>query len=139
MNPPPRIAILGIHLESNAFAPVTTEADFRASCYFEGPSMLAEAAKPAPAMPAEIPGFVEAMNATGPWEPVPEVLTCVAGFGIAVFPEPQATIVLPAGTPAGSLCTAAIPCRPNAFVALAAGGGSTSSVRATVGLHGPRA
>ncbi|HZN26685.1 MAG TPA: M81 family metallopeptidase, partial [Burkholderiales bacterium] len=67
----PRIAILGIHLESNAFAPVTTEADFRASCYYEGEAMLAEAAKPAPAMPAEIPGFVEAMNATGPWEPVP--------------------------------------------------------------------
>ena len=61
----PRIAILGIHLESNAFAPVTTDADFRASCYFEGEAMLAEAAKPAPAMPAEIPGFVEAMNATG--------------------------------------------------------------------------
>ncbi len=29
----PRIAILGMHLESNAFAPVTTGADFRASCY----------------------------------------------------------------------------------------------------------
>src|SRR4029079_2040206 len=43
----------------------------------------------------------------GAWEPVPEVLTCLAGFGIAVFPEPQATILIPAGTPAGSLCTAA--------------------------------
>ena len=75
----------------------------------------------------------------GPWEPVPEVLTCVAGFGIAVFPEPQATIVLPAGTPAGSLCSAAIPCRPNAFVSLAAGGGETGSVRVTAGLHGPKA
>ncbi len=29
----PRIAILGMHLESNSFAPVTTGADFRASCY----------------------------------------------------------------------------------------------------------
>ncbi len=29
----PRIAILGMHLESNALAPVTTGADFRASCY----------------------------------------------------------------------------------------------------------
>jgi microcystin degradation protein MlrC len=62
----PRIAILGIHLESNAFAPVTSGDDFRASCYFEGEAMMAEAAKPAPAMPAEIPGFVEAMNETGP-------------------------------------------------------------------------
>ena len=49
MNSRPRIAILGIHLESNAFAPVTTEADFRASCYYEGEAMLEEAAKPAPA------------------------------------------------------------------------------------------
>ncbi len=31
----PRVAILGIHLESNAFAPVSTEEDFRKSCYFE--------------------------------------------------------------------------------------------------------
>jgi microcystin degradation protein MlrC len=79
----PRIAILGIHLESNAFAPVTTEADFRASCYYEGEAMLAEAAKPAPAMPAEIPGFVEAMNATGPWEAVPIVITATEPGGAA--------------------------------------------------------
>src|SRR3954451_13261592 len=79
----PRIAILGIHLESNAFAPVTTEADFRASCYFEGEAMLAEAAKPAPAMPSEIPGFVEAMNASGPWEPVPILITATEPGGAA--------------------------------------------------------
>src|ERR1044071_3545777 len=83
MSSRPRIAILGIHLESNAFAPVTTEADFRASCYLEGQAMLDEAAKPAPAMPAEIPGFVEAMNATGPWEPVPIVITSTEPGGPA--------------------------------------------------------
>src|SRR5215207_5418681 len=71
----PRIAILGIHLESNAFAPVTSEDDFRASCYYEGEAMLVEAAKPAPAMPAEIPGFVEAMNASGAWQAVPILIT----------------------------------------------------------------
>ena len=79
----PRIAILGIHLESNAFAPVTTAEDFRASCYFEGAAMLAEAAKPAPAMPAEIPGFVEAMNASGPWEAVPILITSTEPGGPA--------------------------------------------------------
>ncbi len=79
----PRIAILGIHLESNAFAPVTTEADFRASCYYEGEAMLVEAAKPAPAMPAEIPGFVEAMNSTGPWEPVPILIAATEPGGAA--------------------------------------------------------
>src|SRR5688572_7321778 len=81
--PRPRIAVLGIHLESNAFAPVTTEADFRASCYFEGRALLDEAAKAAPAMPAEIPGFLEAMDATGPWEPVPIVITSTEPGGAA--------------------------------------------------------
>src|SRR5258706_16251814 len=79
----PRIAILGIHLESNAFAPVSTEEDFRKSCYFEGEAMLAEAAQPAPAMPAEIPGFVEVMNATGPWEPLPIIITATEPGGPA--------------------------------------------------------
>lgn len=79
----PRIAILGMHLESNAFAPVSTEEDFRKSCYFEGEAMLAEAAKPAPAMPSEIPGFVEAMNAGGPWQPVPIIITATEPGGPA--------------------------------------------------------
>ena len=71
----PRIAIFGMHLESNAFAPVSTAHDFQSSCYFVGQAMLDEAARPAPAMPAEIPGFIEAMQATGPWEPVPILIT----------------------------------------------------------------
>jgi microcystin degradation protein MlrC len=79
----PRIAILGIHLESNAFAPVTTGDDFRSACYLEGAAMLAEAARPAPAMPLEIPGFVAAMNASGDWEPVPILITAVEPGGPA--------------------------------------------------------
>ena len=79
----PRIAILGMHLESNAFAPVSTEADFRQSCYFEGDAMLIEAAKPAPNMPAEIPGFIEVMNASGPWQPVPIIIAAVEPGGPA--------------------------------------------------------
>lgn len=79
----PRIAILGIHLKSNAFAPVTTAEDFRSACYLEGTAMLAEAAKPAPAMPAEIPGFIDAMNASGAWEPVPILITAVEPGGPA--------------------------------------------------------
>lgn len=79
----PRVAILGMHLESNAFAPVTTEEDFRKSCYFEGEAMLAEAVKPAPAMPGEIPGFVEVMNATGAWQPVPILITATEPGGPA--------------------------------------------------------
>src|SRR5688500_7643794 len=79
----PRIAILGMHLESNAFAPVSTADDFRKSCYLEGADMLAEAATPAPAMPAEIPGFMEAMNASGAWEAVPILVTATEPGGPA--------------------------------------------------------
>lgn len=73
--PRPRVAVLGIHLEANAFAPVTTGDDFRASCWFEGDSIVAEARKPAPAMPAEMPGFFREMDRLGEWEPVPILLT----------------------------------------------------------------
>ncbi len=45
--------------------------------------MLAEAAKIAPAMPAEIPGFIEAMNKTGAWEAVPVVITATEPGGPA--------------------------------------------------------
>lgn len=79
----PRVAILGLHLEANAFAPTTTAADFRASCYLEGEAVLVEAAKPAPAMPVEIPGFIQEMNATGDWTPVPILVTGVEPGGPA--------------------------------------------------------
>ncbi len=79
----PRVAILGLHLEANAFAPPSTEADFRGSCYLEGAEILAEAAKPAPAMPAEVPAFIAEMNRSGDWEPVPILVTGVEPGGPA--------------------------------------------------------
>lgn len=81
--PGPRIALLGFMLEANEFAPVTTGDDFRASCYLVGDEILAEAAKPAPAMPAEISGFMREMDGLGPWEPVPIVVTNVEPGGPA--------------------------------------------------------
>ncbi len=60
----PRIAILGMHLESNAFAPVTIGADFRDSCYLVEDEIVAEAARPAPAMPTEI--LASSRRWTGP-------------------------------------------------------------------------
>lgn len=67
----PRVALLGYFLEANAFAPVTTGDDFRNSCYLVGDEILTEAAKSAPAMPAELPAFIRAADAWGDWEPVP--------------------------------------------------------------------
>jgi len=69
----PRIALLGIMLESNAFAPVATEADFRANYYREGQAIVDEARAEVSALPREMAAFVQAMDATGPWQPVPLV------------------------------------------------------------------
>lgn len=71
----PRVALAGMVLESNAFAPVVTEEDFRRAYYLEGADILAEAAEDHSVMPMEMTAFVGAMNATGPWQPVPLVLT----------------------------------------------------------------
>src|SRR5262249_14357823 len=78
---PRRIAILGVHLESNAFAPVTREQDFRSLCYLEGDAILAEAKRPAPALPAEVSAFVAEMDRIGPWTPVPIVVAAAEPGG----------------------------------------------------------
>ncbi len=66
----PRIAILGIHLEANAFAPVTVEADFRQQCWEEGEAINA-LARVVSHLPSEVPGFYARMDETGPWTTVP--------------------------------------------------------------------
>lgn len=67
----PRIAVLGLHLEANAFAPPTLAEDFARQCVARGPAISALARAGTSHLPAEIPGFYQRMDATGPWEPVP--------------------------------------------------------------------
>jgi microcystin degradation protein MlrC len=74
MTTPPRIALLGFSIECNRFAPIATEADFQTRTLTGGPDLLAEARSPAPRMLGELPGFLSAMDASGPWEPVPSLL-----------------------------------------------------------------
>ncbi len=71
----PRVALAGIVLESNSFAPVVGEEDFRARYYFQGREILDQAAADHSVMPMEMTAFVRAMHATGPWQPVPLILT----------------------------------------------------------------
>jgi microcystin degradation protein MlrC len=66
----PRIAILGFSIECNKFAPPATKAHFLARTYLEGDDILAEARGATPTMLPETPGFVAAMDAAGPWQPV---------------------------------------------------------------------
>ena len=77
-----RIALLGMHLESNAFAPVCGEESFRGLCYLTGGDILADLKKDNPIQPAEISGFVDGMDRAGvPWQPVPILVTCAEPSG----------------------------------------------------------
>lgn len=72
---------------------------------------------------------------------------CVAGDfvdveAITICQEPLApgtlaTFTIPAGTPIGTICAGAIPCRPNVFVRLATVSGTVANVIANFLLQGP--
>src|SRR5207245_609114 len=66
----PRVAVLGFSIECNKFAPPATKAHFAARTYLQGDAIIAEARSPTPTMLPETPGFVAAMDAAGPWQPV---------------------------------------------------------------------
>lgn len=77
----PRIGLAGIALESNRFAPVATEEDFRNLFYVEGEEILTRARAPVSDLPKEMSAFVKAMDATGNWQPVPLLLTACPPWG----------------------------------------------------------
>lgn len=83
----PRIAVLGLHLESNRFAPPVTRADFDRLCWLSGTAILEDAGEPAPSLPAEIPAFLTALadpNGAGPVaEPVPILVAAAEPGGPA--------------------------------------------------------
>ena len=67
---PPRVALLGFSIECNKFAPPATKAHFLARTYLEGDAIVAEARSANPTMLPETPGFVAAMDESGPWTPI---------------------------------------------------------------------
>src|SRR5579883_368902 len=90
----PHIALLGFAIECNRFAPVATRQHFS---HFAGAALIAEARTAAPRLHPEMPGFVAAMDAAGPWTPVPIVLAAAApngpvehGFFAAILEEIRA-------------------------------------------------
>lgn len=77
----PRIAILGLHLEANAFAPATRLEDFERQCLVRGADMTRLARAEASPMPAEIGGFYRRMDATGGWTPCPVMVAAAPPGG----------------------------------------------------------
>ncbi|MFH5923382.1 M81 family metallopeptidase [Roseomonas xinghualingensis] len=87
---PPRVAILGLHLEVNAYAPLTKRRDFEQLSWAEGEAITEGGRAPVTALPAEIPGFYQRMDATGSWEPVPLIVIAAPPGGMmepGLFPE----------------------------------------------------
>ena len=77
----PKIALLGFMLETNGFAPIADEAEFREKLWLEGDGMLEDVRGPASRDVGAIKGFVEVMDAHGPWKPVPLALTSAGASG----------------------------------------------------------
>ena len=81
VSPSRRVAILGLMLESNAFAPVITEEDYLSRVYLAGNEILEDLTSSDPTLPTEIRGFVKAMNARCDWVPVPILVGLVEAGG----------------------------------------------------------
>lgn len=71
-----------------------------------------------------------------PQEKVKEVITCVGPWGIT--PTDDASLTIPAGTKAGSICTATLPCKPDAFLQIEPVSGDTGKIEVVAVLGGPR-
>ncbi len=77
----PRVAIIGVWLESNRFAPVAKASDFEDFYVLEGEEILSAARMENPFMLGEASAFIRTMDATGPWQPVPILLAACHPLG----------------------------------------------------------
>ncbi|MFK8082708.1 MAG: M81 family metallopeptidase [Granulosicoccus sp.] len=79
--PSPRVALMGMILESNRCARPATQADFDSLTWLSGDELLAEARSETPSLAKEFAAFVQAMDATGDWTPVPLLLAACHPYG----------------------------------------------------------
>ena len=78
---PCRVALLGLMLESNSFAPVTTEEDYVNRVYLAGDEILKDLASSDPMLPTELRGFCKEMDSQIDWTPVPILVGLVEAGG----------------------------------------------------------
>ena len=92
----PRVALMGMILESNRNARPAARADFESLTWLRGNRLMAEARSEPSSLAPEFAAFVRAMDATGPWRPVPLLLAACHPHGPveeAVFEDYAARIV----------------------------------------------
>ncbi len=77
----PRIAVGAFMLESNAHSPVATREEFVANYHLAGAAMQADWQSAHPRCPMTQSGFIDAMNATGDWTPLPLLGSAVGASG----------------------------------------------------------
>lgn len=80
-NAPRRVAIVGLMLESNRFAPVITEEDYLKRVYLAGDEILEDLYSPDPKLPTEIRGFRAEMDSRDNWTPMPILVGLVEAGG----------------------------------------------------------
>ncbi len=78
---PNKVALLGLMLESNRFAPVTTEEDYLSRVYLAGQEILNDLASSDPMLPTELRGFCRQMDSATDWQPVPILVGLVEAGG----------------------------------------------------------
>ena len=79
--PKKRVALLGLMLESNSFAPVTGRDDFLKRLYVAGEEFRAEINRSESRIPAELLSFHASMDGSIEWEPVPILMGLVEAGG----------------------------------------------------------
>lgn len=92
----PRVALMGMILESNRNARPAARADFESLTWLRGDRLMDEARSDPSSLAPEFAAFVRAMDATGPWRPVPLLLAACHPHGPveeAVFEDYAARIV----------------------------------------------
>ncbi|HTJ57892.1 MAG TPA: M81 family metallopeptidase [Devosiaceae bacterium] len=79
--PNKRVAMLGLMLESNSFAPATTKDDFLDRLYVVGDEFVEELNRSESRLPTELKAFKQAMDGVRPWVPVPILIGLVEAGG----------------------------------------------------------
>ena len=78
----PKVALLGLILESNRFSRPATYEDFKLLTVKRDQELLEDARSHTPSIAIEFSSFVKTMDATGDWQPVPILLMASRPLGL---------------------------------------------------------